>query len=89
MRRPILKFYGKISYGVYLIHLLVFTEYDNLVRYVWPQQPRSTGHFWIMTLRFLISAGFATGLAFLSRRFFEERFLRMKDHFATSIRPSR
>jgi peptidoglycan/LPS O-acetylase OafA/YrhL len=89
VRRPILEFYGKISYGLYLIHLLAFAEYDRLVRYFRPHQPPSAGHFLIMTMRFLISVGCATGLAYLSRRYFEERFLRMKERFGTKVLASK
>ena len=88
VRRPLLKFYGDISYGLYLVHLLAFMEYDALYRYVRPNGPPSPGHFAIMTIRFVISAGAATGIAFLSRRYFEEYFLRMKDRFATPTIPS-
>jgi len=82
VRRPVLRFYGNISYGLYLIHLAVFRGYDRLIGHFWPNQPPSSGHFSIMTLRFLISAAVATVLAHLSRRYFEERFLMMKGRFA-------
>lgn len=88
VRRPILKFYGDISYGLYLIHLLVFAQYDRVVRHFWPQHYPSAGHFGIMTLRFLVCAVCATGLALLSRRYFEEPFLRMKERFGTSLSPA-
>jgi peptidoglycan/LPS O-acetylase OafA/YrhL len=82
VQRPMLRFYGYISYGLYLIHLLVFETYDKFVRNHWSQLPPSIGHFGIMTLRFAVCAGVSTGLAYLSRRYFEEPFLRMKDRFA-------
>jgi peptidoglycan/LPS O-acetylase OafA/YrhL len=79
---PVLKFYGDISYGLYLIHLFVFTECSRLLGNVWPQLQTGVGNFGIMTLRFVIYTSCSTGLAFLSRRYFEELFLRMKDRFA-------
>jgi peptidoglycan/LPS O-acetylase OafA/YrhL len=79
---PVLKFYGDISYGLYLIHLFVITQCNRLLGNLWPQLPAGIGHFGIMTLRFAIYTSCATGLAFLSRRYFEEPFLRMKDRFA-------
>jgi peptidoglycan/LPS O-acetylase OafA/YrhL len=85
---PVLKFYGDISYGLYLIHLFVFERYDRLVRHFWPQVWPWTGGFPIGTLRFLICAGLATGLALLSRRYFEEPFLRMKTRFGPSVPPT-
>jgi peptidoglycan/LPS O-acetylase OafA/YrhL len=87
IHRPVLKFYGDISYGLYLIHLFVFERYDRLVRHFWPQHSPSTGGFAISTVRFLICAAAATGLAFLSRRYFEEPFLRMKTRFGASVPP--
>jgi peptidoglycan/LPS O-acetylase OafA/YrhL len=79
---PVLKFYGDISYGLYLIHLFVITQCNRLLGNLWPRLPAGVGHFGIMTLRFAIYTSCATGLAFLSRRYFEEPFLRMKDRFA-------
>jgi peptidoglycan/LPS O-acetylase OafA/YrhL len=85
---PLLKFYGDISYGLYLIHLFVFGQYDRLVRHFWPQVWPWTGGFAMGTLRFLICAALATGLALLSRRYFEEPFLRMKTRFGASVPPT-
>lgn len=78
IHRPLLMFFGEISYGLYLVHLLVFGWYDRILKFVWPQHSSSTGGFPVETVRFLICAGIATGIAFVSRRHFEEFFLRMK-----------
>jgi len=88
IQRPFLKFYGDISYGLYLIHLLVFGQYDRLVRHFLPQYLPSTGGFAISTVRFLICGASATGLALLSRRYFEEPFLRMKTRFGAGAPPT-
>ena len=40
-----LRFFGYISYGLYLIHLLVFRIYDKILRYCSPQLLPSDGHF--------------------------------------------
>jgi peptidoglycan/LPS O-acetylase OafA/YrhL len=66
---PLLRFYGRISYGLYLIHSLVFIGYDRL----W----HSFG-FWGLTKRYCIVLTVATLLAWLSRTYFEGRFLQMK-----------
>ena len=79
VNRPTLQFFGYISYGLYLIHLLVFRIYDKVCRHYWPQLLPSEGHFAVVVLRFLIAGGLAVGLAYLSRRYFEATFLRMKD----------
>ena len=82
VNRPVLQFFGEVSYGLYLIHLLVFLWYDGLVKSHWMSLQPSDGKFYLVLFRFAVGGGIATGLAFLSRRFFEEKFLRMKDRFA-------
>jgi peptidoglycan/LPS O-acetylase OafA/YrhL len=89
MRRPTLKFYGDISYGLYLIHLMVFDLYDRVIRRIFPRFEDSSGHFRIMTVRFAICLGLATALAFLSRRYFEEPFLALKKRFAPTTARTR
>jgi hypothetical protein len=39
------------------------------------------GRFDKLMLRFVVAGAFATLLAFVSRRYFEEKFLRMKERF--------
>jgi peptidoglycan/LPS O-acetylase OafA/YrhL len=74
-----LRFLGYISYGLYLIHLSIFRIYDKLSQLFWPQlQPRD-GFFGLVVLRFVCVAGLSVGFAYLSRKFFEERFLRFKE----------
>jgi len=89
MRRPTLKFYGDISYGLYLIHLMVFDLYDRVIRRIFPRFENSSGHFGIMAARFAICLGLATALAFLSRRYFEEPFLALKKRFAPTTARTR
>jgi peptidoglycan/LPS O-acetylase OafA/YrhL len=76
-----LRFLGYISYGLYLDHLLIFRMYDRICRRYWPELIPSNGHFSLVVLRFAIGSGCAIGLAVISRKFFEERFLRLKDSF--------
>ncbi|MBZ5651472.1 MAG: acyltransferase [Acidobacteriia bacterium] len=83
-----LQFFGYISYGLYLIHLLVFRIYDKILRYYWPQLLPADGHFELVVIRFLVAGGAAVGLAYLSRRYFEEAFLRMKDRFTRDEAPT-
>jgi peptidoglycan/LPS O-acetylase OafA/YrhL len=75
----LLRFLGYLSYGLYLNHLLAFRIYDRLCRHYLPQFIPSNGHFALVLLRFALASGGAIGTAYLSRRFFEERFLRLKD----------
>lgn len=79
VQHRILTFFGEISYGLYLIHMLIFNVFDNLQHLFFPRVPSFKGHFDVMTIRFLISGSIAILLAVLSRRYFEERFLRLKD----------
>jgi peptidoglycan/LPS O-acetylase OafA/YrhL len=73
VRWPILKFYGDISYGFYLVHTLVFDLFDRFV-------PASYGVERLL-IRCAVVALFATAISWLSRRTLEEYFLRLKDRF--------
>jgi peptidoglycan/LPS O-acetylase OafA/YrhL len=75
----VLRFLGYISYGLYLNHLLAFRVYDQICRHYLPQLIPSSHHFALVLLRFSLAGGGAIAAAYLSRRYFEERFLRMKD----------
>jgi peptidoglycan/LPS O-acetylase OafA/YrhL len=76
-----LRFLGRISYGLYLVHLLIFRLYDDLCRRFLPSWLPSDGQFSKMILNFVVAATAAIGIAYLSRRFFEEPFLRLKDRW--------
>ena len=76
---PILGFLGYISYGLYLNHLFAFRMYDRICRRFLPQLMPTNGHFSLVLLRFVLAAAGAVAVAYLSRRFFEEWFLQMKD----------
>jgi peptidoglycan/LPS O-acetylase OafA/YrhL len=76
--RP-LRWLGYLSYGLYLDHILAFRIYDRLCERYFPQIIARPGDFALVSLRFTLSGGAATALAYLSRRYFEERFLRLKD----------
>jgi len=81
---PILQFFGEISYGLYLIHMLCFDVFDHFaVRYI-PSLSETAvqGHFGLMALRFTLAAGFAVAIAAFSRRTLEARFLDLKDRWA-------
>jgi peptidoglycan/LPS O-acetylase OafA/YrhL len=79
---PALQFLGYVSYGLYLIHLLVFRIYDRASMRFWPQFLPADGRFSTVIVRFLVAVGAAIGLAYLSRRYYEEFFLRLKDRIA-------
>jgi peptidoglycan/LPS O-acetylase OafA/YrhL len=81
VNRPVLQFFGQISYGVYLIHMLIFDLEDHVLTRVFPNLSAGGGHFAVMVLRFSIAGGFTVAIAYLSRWYFEEPFLRMKGRF--------
>jgi len=78
VHQPILRFYGRISYGLYLVHLLIFGAYNHRISGIWPRLTPAEGHFGIVTLRFVVCFSISTGIAFLSRQYFEEWFLKMR-----------
>jgi peptidoglycan/LPS O-acetylase OafA/YrhL len=82
IRQSVLKFFGDISYGLYLIHILFFDLYDHYMPRLWPSLPSGEGRFGIMLFRFLIVASLSVGLAYLSRWHYEESFLRLKSRFS-------
>lgn len=72
-----LRYFGRISYGLYLIHLLPFSGFDVLVQ---RSRPELVGAFHGtgtgLLIRFVIAGGAAIGIAAISRETFEEYFLR-------------
>jgi peptidoglycan/LPS O-acetylase OafA/YrhL len=78
--RP-LRFFGYISYGLYLYHVLVFHFADSAMR--------ALGFYraWSMrdwAMRFVIGWTLSTLVAVISRRYFEEFFLGLKGRLAPS-----
>ena len=78
---PVLRFVGYISYGLYLDHTLAFRLYDRMCRALLPHWIPSNGHFGLVLWRFTLAGGGAIVAAYLSRRFYEDWFLRRKDSF--------
>ncbi len=74
---PVLKFFGFISYGLYLVHALAFHAADVLFSRAFAGLVSSGSPTAGMFLRLLAGSGIAVLFAYLSRRSLEERFLRM------------
>ncbi|WP_433968247.1 acyltransferase family protein [Tunturiibacter gelidiferens] len=70
-----LRFFGYISYGLYLVHFLIFVRYDDKVTRISDPSLRHLleGAF----TRFFLAGGLSILIAWLSRRLYEERFLLM------------
>jgi peptidoglycan/LPS O-acetylase OafA/YrhL len=81
VNRSVLQFFGEISYGVYLIHMLVFDLEDHFLGRWFPSLSVAGGHFGSMVLLFSVAAGFTVAVAYVSRWYFEEPFLRLKRRF--------
>jgi peptidoglycan/LPS O-acetylase OafA/YrhL len=83
VQRPVLRFFGDISYGLYLIHMVVFDAFGHFASRYFPilAWPAVQGHFALMLVRFAVAAGLAVAIAFLSRHTVEARFLALKDRW--------
>jgi peptidoglycan/LPS O-acetylase OafA/YrhL len=71
LRSRVLAFFGQISYGLYLVHLLAFGVYDHFAG-------APGGSLARIGVRFVVAFGAGTALAALSRYTFEAWFLRWK-----------
>jgi peptidoglycan/LPS O-acetylase OafA/YrhL len=74
----LLSFFGYISYGLYLIHVLCLDLYNGAAQQFSPSLSVGTS-FAKCCLRLLIALTVATAIAYVSRVTYEEFFLRMKD----------
>jgi len=75
--RPILKFYGFISYGLYLFHILAFHLSEKLFSHQLESLIASDKPMIATLLRFSGGLALGSGIAYLSRRSLEESFLRI------------
>ncbi len=81
--RP-LRFFGEISYGLYLVHMLAFSLVDKLLVDIWPGFPVIRQELWPMLLSFTLASLLAIALSTLSRYTFEQWFLNLKARLAPS-----
>jgi peptidoglycan/LPS O-acetylase OafA/YrhL len=80
-----LEWVGDISYGVYLLHTLIFDVFDAMARRHFPMLAPEHLNFSSAVLRFAIVAIATLASAWLSRWYFEERFLRLKERFGSDL----
>ena len=79
-----MRWLGEISYGLYLVHTIVFAEYDR-----WSGRPGRYyggtyfGDFRELLVRLAVCGAVASAIAWVSRRWYEEPFLRMKRKLAS------
>jgi peptidoglycan/LPS O-acetylase OafA/YrhL len=69
-------FLGEISYGLYLIHMLLLQLYDRF------QGDGFKSDWRLLVVRFVVANGLAVGLAAVSKRWFEDPILRFKGRLA-------
>jgi peptidoglycan/LPS O-acetylase OafA/YrhL len=81
---PGLGYLGSISYGLYLIHFQIFRWYDLILTKFRLGMLTRNATFQTMWLRFAIVTAVSIAVASLSRKYFEERFMRMKERLAPS-----
>jgi len=77
-----LRLLGEISYGVYLVHTLVFWIVDRCSVMLFPDAPPLTNHFPLMCARFGIAIAVTIIVCYISRWHFEEHFLRLKERLS-------
>lgn len=75
-----LRFFGYISYGLYLIHFLIFNLFDKIINSYLPQYSLVIyTTFFGLSVRFIIVFTTSVVISLLSRKYFEEYFLKLKN----------
>jgi len=74
-----LQFLGKISYGIYLTHMLLFEVVGHFMQRFWPRMYPAAGNFAVMAVQFSVAVTLTLALTYISRWYFEEGFLRLKN----------
>ena len=72
-----IRFFGFISYGFYLFHVLLLHAYVDVFQYFHGPVTLVTARFLLVRCAVVLLC--CTALSFLSRAYFEERFLRLKE----------
>jgi peptidoglycan/LPS O-acetylase OafA/YrhL len=76
-----LLYFGKLSYGLYLYHVMVFMGYDWTLKKTGFALNSGLSPWVLAWLKLIVAGGAATIVAHISRRYFEESFLRLKSRF--------
>lgn len=79
LEHPVFHSLGKISYGLYMYHMLVIAAVIHILTPLIPETERN--ELWASLLFYLSSFAISIAIAYLSYHFFESRFIRMKSRF--------
>jgi peptidoglycan/LPS O-acetylase OafA/YrhL len=82
-----LTFMGYISYGLYLLHPFVWAKYGQLTEHTWWNDGTLSARSELVTFAF--ASVISIAIAYLSRRFFEDPLLKLKERFAPSKKRSK
>jgi len=87
MRAGVLRFFGRYSYAIYIVHTAVLAALDHYRPFA--ELPAIGGAVVpAQTAWFLVYAGISTGIAFLSWHLIEKHFLRLKKLFPYRPHPA-
>jgi peptidoglycan/LPS O-acetylase OafA/YrhL len=75
-----LRFFGEISYGLYLVHMLVFDVIDHFSAKFSLHLMLGDNALVPLIARVVLGSALSIAIAYLSRWYFEEPFLRLKNH---------
>jgi peptidoglycan/LPS O-acetylase OafA/YrhL len=78
---PVFKFFGKISYGIYMFHVIGIYVALNLLKSIFPLY--SGNETVLNLLLYLFSILTTIGISTLSYYFYESKFLKLKDRLST------
>lgn len=79
LEHPILHSLGRVSYGLYMYHMMVIAAVLHLFAPLIPASDRNG--FWASSLFYLASFAISIGISYLSYHFFESRFIRLKRRY--------
>jgi len=80
MSSGIMTWFGRYSYGIYILHVAVMFTVSDLISFV-GRLTRLSGTTGLPSVRVLVSLILTCGLAYLSYHLFEKRFLALKRFF--------
>ena len=78
-----LDFLGKVSFGIYMYHMIVIIGLLHLVMLVIPAQ--MVNDWWVQLLLYSSTIGLTILLSYLSYEYFEKRFIRRKSKYTRVV----